>query len=230
MTKDMTKGSAKTGSRAARKTARAAGSRTAKPSAETRKKRSDTVAARRQAAQSSRASHAEKGLADLFEHALGDIYYAEKKIYKALPKMIKAADHPDLVAALSAHREETAGHIETVEAVFELLGKRAKAQKCEAIDGILEESEGLLEDFGPSMAADAAIIFSCQAVEHYEITRYGSLVAFAEALGMDEAREHLQSVLDQERAADTKLTELAEESVNAAAADYDEAEAEPEAA
>lgn len=230
MTKDMTKGSAKTGSRAARKTARAAGSRTAKPSAETRKKRSDTVAARRQAAHSSRASHAEKGLADLFEHALGDIYYAEKKIYKALPKMIKAADHPDLVAALSAHREETAGHIETVEAVFELLGKRAKAQKCEAIDGILEESEGLLEDFGPSMAADAAIIFSCQAVEHYEITRYGSLVAFAEALGMDEAREHLQSVLDQERAADTKLTELAEESVNAAAADYDEAEAEPEAA
>lgn len=218
--------------RTARKTARASGSRSSKPTAETRTKRSKTVAAKTQAAKSTQARNRdEKGLADLFEHALGDIYYAEKKIYKALPKMIKAADHPDLVAALTAHREETAGHIEKVEAVFELLGKRAKAQKCDAIDGILEEGEGLLEDFGPSMAADAAIIFSCQAVEHYEITRYGSMCAFAEALGMDEARQHLQEILDQESAADTKLSELAEDSINAAATDYDdEAEAASQAA
>lgn len=216
----------------ARKTARASGSRSSKPTAETRTKRSRTVAAKSQAAKSTQTRNRnEKGLAELFEHALGDIYYAEKKIYKALPKMIKAADHPDLAEALTMHREETAGHIEKLEAVFELLGKRAKAQKCDAIDGILEESESLLEDFGPSMAADAAIIFSCQAVEHYEITRYGSMCAFAEALGMDEARQHLKEILDQETAADSKLSELAEDSVNAAATDYDEdAEAETEAA
>jgi ferritin-like metal-binding protein YciE len=164
----------------------------------------------------------DKSLSDLFEHALGDIYYAEKKIYKSLPKMIKAADHPELVQALTSHREETAGQIEKLEAIFELLGKRAKAEKCDAIDGILEESESLLEDFGSSVAADAAIIFSCQAIEHYEITRYGSMRAFADALGMDEAKQHIDDILAQEKAADASLTELAEDSVNAAASDYDE--------
>ena len=216
----------KSSDRTARKTARASGSSSSKATAETRTKRSKTVAAKTQAAKSTQTRNRdEKGLADLFEHALGDIYYAEKKIYKALPKMIKAADHPDLVAALTSHREETAGHIEKVEAVFELLGKRAKAQKCDAIDGILEEGESLLEDFGPSMAADAAIIFSCQAVEHYEITRYGSMRAFAEALGMDEAKTYLEGILAQESAADSKLTELAEDSVNDAAAEYDDHDA-----
>nr|WP_228461912.1 ferritin-like domain-containing protein [Paracoccus liaowanqingii] len=161
-------------------------------------------------------------MADLFEHALADIYYAEKKIYKSLPKMIKAADHPDLIAALTQHREETADQIEKLEQIFALLDQRPRAEKCDAIDGILEEGDGLLEDFGDSMAADAAIIFSCQAVEHYEITRYGSMAAFADALGMDEAKALLDEILAQESATDTKLSALAEDSVNDAAADYDE--------
>src|SRR5690606_20148564 len=104
----------------------------------------------------------EKGLIDLLEHGLRDIYYAEKKIYKALPKMIKAADDEELVAALTSHREETQGHIEHLEAVFDSMGLRARGEKCDAIDGILEEGEGILEDFGGTLAGDAAIIFSCR--------------------------------------------------------------------
>ncbi len=208
---------------AAKKTARASGTKSAAASSDARKKRAQAVASKSAAKKATSVSAKDdKSLSDLFEHALGDIYYAEKKIYKSLPKMIKAADHPELVQALTSHREETAGQIEKLEAIFELLGKRAKAEKCDAIDGILEESESLLEDFGSSVAADAAIIFSCQAIEHYEITRYGSMRAFADALGMDEAKQHIDDILAQEKAADTSLTELAEDSVNAAASDYDE--------
>jgi len=208
---------------AAKKTARASGTKSAAASSDARKKRAQAVASKSAAKEATSVSAKDdKSLSDLFEHALGDIYYAEKKIYKSLPKMIKAADHPELVQALTSHREETAGQIEKLEAIFELLGKRAKAEKCDAIDGILEESESLLEDFGSSVAADAAIIFSCQAIEHYEITRYGSMRAFADALGMDEAKQHIDDILAQEKAADASLTELAEDSVNAAASDYDE--------
>lgn len=208
---------------AAKKTARASGTKSASASSDARKKRAQAVASKSAAKKATSVSAKDdKSLSDLFEHALGDIYYAEKKIYKSLPKMIKAADHPELVQALTSHREETAGQIEKLEAIFELLGKRAKAEKCDAIDGILEESESLLEDFGSSVAADAAIIFSCQAIEHYEITRYGSMRAFADALGMDEAKQHIDDILAQEKAADASLTELAEDSVNAAASDYDE--------
>lgn len=208
---------------AAKKTARASGTKSAAASSDARKKRAQAVASKSAAKKATSVSAKDdKSLSDLFEHALGDIYYAEKKIYKSLPKMIKAADHPELVQALTSHREETAGQIEKLEAIFELLGKRAKAEKCDAIDGILEESESLLEDFGSSVAADAAIIFSCQAIEHYEITRYGSMRAFADALGMDEAKQHIDDILAQEKAADASLTELAEDSVNAAASDYDE--------
>ncbi|MCD4511951.1 ferritin-like domain-containing protein [Brucella pseudogrignonensis] len=209
--------------KAVAKTARASGAKTASANAETKKKRANAVATKTAAQKAKRSSNKdEKSLSDLFEHALGDIYYAEKKIYKSLPKMIKAADHPELVDALTSHREETATHIEKLETIFELLGKRAKAEKCDAIDGILEESEGLLEDFGTSVAVDAAIIFSCQAVEHYEITRYGSMSSFAEALGLDEIKTHIDDILSQEKAADKALTELATESVNAAATEYDE--------
>ncbi|WP_312807967.1 YciE/YciF ferroxidase family protein [Agrobacterium cavarae] len=208
---------------AAKKTARASGTKSAAASSDARKKRAQAVASKSAAKKATSVSAKDdKSLSDLFGHALGDIYYAEKKIYKSLPKMIKAADHPELVQALTSHREETAGQIEKLEAIFELLGKRAKAEKCDAIDGILEESESLLEDFGSSVAADAAIIFSCQAIEHYEITRYGSMRAFADALGMDEAKQHIDEILAQEKAADASLTELAEDSVNAAASDYDE--------
>ena len=157
-------------------------------------------------------------LSDLLEHALKDMYYAEKKIYKSLPKMIKAAQDPALKDGLTMHRDETATQIETLEEIFATLGKRAKAEKCDAIDGILEESASLLEDFKGSTAIDAAIIFSAQAVEHYEITRYGSMQAYAKVLGHADITTMLNGILQQEVKADATLTTLAEGSVNAAAA------------
>jgi ferritin-like metal-binding protein YciE len=159
-----------------------------------------------------------KGLDALFEHGLKDMYYAEKKIYRSLPKMIKAAQDPTLKQALEHHREETAGQIDSLESVFDMIGKRAKAEKCDAIDGILEEATSLLEDFSGTETGDAAIVYSAQAVEHYEITRYGSLVAFAKALGMKEAATTLKAVLDQEYAADKSLSAMAETGINRAAA------------
>lgn len=162
-----------------------------------------------------------KGLTDLLEHGLKDIYYAEKKIYKTLPKMIKAAENQGLKTALEKHRDETLGHIEKVEQCFELMGKRARSVKCEAIDGILEEGEGLLEDFKGSPAGDAAIVFSAQAVEHYEITRYGSLRTFAELLGLKDVAKILKQIETEEVAADEKLTKVAEGGVNEAAVKED---------
>jgi len=164
-----------------------------------------------------RSGAGEKTLADLFEHALKDIYYAEKKIYKTLPTMIKAAHDPILREGLSSHRDETATQIERLAHIFELLGKRAKAEKCDAIDGILEESGGLLEDFGNTRTGDAAIIFSCQAVEHYEITRYGSMHTYATELRMSEIADLLKQTLDEEKAADQKLSQVAISRVNYAA-------------
>lgn len=157
-------------------------------------------------------------LSDLLEHAMKDMYYAEKKIYKALPKMIKAAQDPALKDGLSAHRDETSQQIDLLEDAFAALGIRPKAEKCDAIDGILEESTSLLEDFKGSTAIDAAIIFSAQAVEHYEITRYGSMHAYAKVLGHSAVAGLLEQILQQEKAADETLTGLAENSVNAAAA------------
>lgn len=210
------------------KTSRSGKTRTvtkSKPDAQARAKRANTVARKSdsKAKSSAKAKKTEeKGLADLLEHGLKDIYYAEKKIYRALPKMIKAADDDQLVEALTAHREETSGQIGTLESVFEAMGLKAKGEKCDAIDGILEESESILEDFGGTFASDAAIIFSCQAVEHYEIARYTSMVGFADALGLDKVRDMLQGILDQESAAHTKLEDLADGSINEAASEYDE--------
>lgn len=158
-----------------------------------------------------------KGLHDLLEHGLKDIYYAEKQIYKSLPKMIKAAEDEDLKQGLSDHREETADQITKLEEIFKLMELPLKGEKCDAIDGILEEGDGILEDFGETPAGDAAIIFSCQAVEHYEITRYGSMHAFATALGLDEVADLLAEILEQEKTADEKLSTLADSRVNYAA-------------
>lgn len=195
----------------------------AKPLAEQRSKRAEKAVAKAKEARTTKASQpAEKGLVDLFEHAMRDMYYAEKKIYRALPKMIKAAEDEALVEALEAHREETQGHIETLETIFETMGLRARGEKCDAIDGILEEGEGILEDFGGTLASDAAIIFSCRAVEHYEICRYSAMAGFADALGLDDVHRHLQKVLDQENAAEAKLMSLAEGTINEAASEYDE--------
>lgn len=165
----------------------------------------------------------EKKLDDLFEHALKDIYYAEKKILKSLPKMIKAAHDADLKQGLEDHRLETESHVSKLEEVFSILGKAPRAVRCEAIEGILAEADGILEDFGDTKACDAAIIFSGQAVEHYEITRYGSMHAWATSLGMDDAADLIESILVQEKAADGKLTELAESRINYAAEEEDEA-------
>jgi len=164
-----------------------------------------------------------KTLDDLFLHGIQDIYYAEKKLTKALPKMIKAAQSPDLKEALEKHLGETEEHVTKVEQVFAILDRAPKAVKCAAIDGIVEEAEEILKDFAKTQSGDAAIIFSGQAAEHYEITRYGSLRAFAEVLGMEDAAEILQSILDQEKAADTKLSELADERINFAAEGRDDA-------
>jgi ferritin-like metal-binding protein YciE len=153
-------------------------------------------------------------LEDMFEHALKDMYYAEKKIYSSLPKVIKAAQSEDLKAALSAHREETAGHIQQLENIFGMIGKTPKAQKCDAIDGILKEVEGVIEDFGDTSGCDAAIIFAGQAVEHYEITRYGTMRVWAETMGKSDIEVLLADLRDEERAADEKMTALAEGQFN----------------
>lgn len=158
-----------------------------------------------------------KSLDDLLLHGLKDIYYAEKKIYKSLPKMIKAAKDKELSGGLESHRGETEGHVEKLERIFDLMGQRAVGTQCDAIDGILAECDGILGTFGKSKACDAAIIFAGQAVEHYEITRYGSLHAFANALGKHDVAELLDSILIQEKTADEKLTSLAMDRLNSAA-------------
>ena len=168
-------------------------------------------------------SASEKNLDDLFEHALKDVYYAEKKILQALPEMINAAHDSDLREAMENHRVETEGHVSKLEQIFSILGKPASGIKCEAIEGILGEGDEILKDFGNTKACDAAIIFLSQAVEHYEITRYGSMKAWATSLGMDEVADLIESILNEEKAADNKLSELAESRINYAAEEEDEA-------
>lgn len=174
-----------------------------------------------------------KKLEDLFEDTLKDIYYAEKTILKALPKMAKKATSPDLKEAFESHREETEGQIERLEQVFELIGKAARGKKCPAIEGITEEAKEIMEEAETPEVLDAGLAAAAQAVEHYEMARYGTLVAWAKELGMDEAADLLQETLDQEKAADEKLTELAEGGINedaaSAGADEDEDEEEEQA-
>jgi ferritin-like metal-binding protein YciE len=159
-----------------------------------------------------------KDLSELFEHFLKDIYYAEKQITKALPKMAKKADSDDLRKAFESHLKETEGQIENLEKVFEMLGKKPKAEKCPAILGIIEEGEEIMKECEDPDARDAGMIAAAQAVEHYEITRYGTMVAWAKRLGHDKAATLLQKNLDQEYAADEKLDKLAEGKLNSEAA------------
>lgn len=154
-----------------------------------------------------------KTLADLFEHTLKDVYYAENAITKALPKMSKAVKNTELSAAFDAHLAETKDQIKTLQAVFKSLGKKAEGEKCDAIEGLIKESEGLMEE-GEGVALDAGLLACAQAVEHYEIARYGSLREWAKALGHEEAHTLLSNILDQEKAANSKLTNLAISSVN----------------
>ncbi|HVY18989.1 MAG TPA: ferritin-like domain-containing protein [Bauldia sp.] len=158
-----------------------------------------------------------KTLDDLFVHQLRDIYYAEKQILKALPDMIEQATNPELKEGLQNHLEETRGHVERVEEVFRMHGAEAKAVDCPAIDGILKEAREVTGDVAEEDVLDAAIIAAGQAVEHYEITRYGTLVAWARELGREDCASELEANLEEEKAADAKLTEIAESRVNDAA-------------
>ncbi len=154
------------------------------------------------------------GLRKLLEDQLADIYYAEKQLVKALPKMAKAANNEELREAFQSHLEETNGQVQRLEQVFEALGIPAKGKKCPAIDGILEEGKELMEEYADDPALDAALVDAGQKAEHYEIATYGSMCAWAEQLGLDEVRDLLNETLEQEKGADEKLTEIAETVVN----------------
>lgn len=158
----------------------------------------------------------EKTLDDLFLDTLKDIYYAEKQILKALPKMARAASSEEGKQGFLHHRDETQGQIERLEEVFEIIGKNARGKTCEAIQGIIAEAEEIMDSFKGAPALDAGLISSAQAVEHYEIARYGTLVAWARQLGHDKAVALLQANLDEEVATDKKLTKLAVSAANPA--------------
>lgn len=157
-------------------------------------------------------------LDDLFHHTLKDVLYAERKILKALPKMERKATDSKLKDALKLHLEETEDHVIRLEEVFEILGKPARGAKCDAMVGLIEEAEGLMADIEDEDTMDAAIISLSQAVEHYEIARYGTLVAWAKQLGNTKAATLLKLTLDEEYGADKALSKLAEARLNAEAA------------
>ncbi|GLQ55340.1 ferritin-like domain-containing protein [Devosia nitrariae] len=159
-----------------------------------------------------------KKLEDLFEDTLRDIYYAERQITKALPKMAKAAQSQELRQGFEHHLEETEGHVERLEKVFELLGKRARGKTCDAILGIIDEGKTIMDEFKDSEAIDAGLISAAQAVEHYEIARYGTLKTWAQELGMSEAVRLFDETLSEEKQTDQKLTQIAESSANLKAA------------
>jgi ferritin-like metal-binding protein YciE len=154
-----------------------------------------------------------KTLADIFEHTLEDVYYAENAIAKALPKIAKAATDANLKKAAENHLGETKGQIKKLEQVFKSIGKTAAGEKCDAIEGLIKEAEGLMEE-ASGVALNAGLLAACQAVEHYEISRYGSLREWAKDLGHDEAHKLLSEILDEEKATNNKLTNLAVTSVN----------------
>jgi ferritin-like metal-binding protein YciE len=160
----------------------------------------------------------EKTLDDLFLTTLKDVYYAEKQILRALPKMAKAAESDELRQAFETHRDETQEQVQRLEQVFEILGKRASGKTCEAIQGIIEEGKEIMDDFADSEALDAGLIAAGQAVEHYEISRYGTLRSWAQELGLQDAVQLLEQTLQEEKKTDQLLTQLAEARVNQKAA------------
>jgi ferritin-like metal-binding protein YciE len=159
-----------------------------------------------------------KTLDDLFVHQLRDIYYAEKQIVQALPDMIEKAKDPGLKQGFEAHLGETKDHVKRLEQVFKMHGVEAKGVECPAIYGIIEEADEIAGEVDDKKVLDAALIAAAQAVEHYEITRYGTLIAWAKQLGRPDCASVLQENLEEEKAADSKLTSLAERSVNVKAA------------
>ena len=161
---------------------------------------------------------AEKDLTTLFLDTLKDIYYAEKQIYKSLPKMAKAAASDELRTAFEKHHDETEGQIERLEKIFEMLDKPARGKKCDAIEGILDEGKEIMEEYADTPALDAGLLAAAQAVEHYEISRYGTLKAWATKLGMPNAVELLDQTLNEEKKTDDALSKIAVSTINAEAA------------
>lgn len=167
-------------------------------------------------------------LHELFLDELRDMYDAEKQIVKALPKMIKGASQADLREVLSSHLEETKGHVSRLEQAFESLGEKARGKHCAGIKGILDEGAEMLEELKGTPAVNAGIVAGCQKVEHYEMSSYGTLVAWARLMGHEEVVELLEQTEGEERAADEKLTELSEDANSAAnEAEGEEAESQP---
>lgn len=167
-----------------------------------------------------------KSLDDLLVHELQDIFDAEKQITRALPKMIKAASHPELQAAFEEHLEQTEGQIDRLEQVFKLLGLPAKGKKCEGMAGLIEEGKKVIEENAEPAVKDAALIAAAQKVEHYEIASYGCLCTYAEMLGYEQAHDLLGQNLDEEETTDEKLTALAESVINIEAEEAGEEEEE----
>jgi ferritin-like metal-binding protein YciE len=159
-----------------------------------------------------------KNMNDLFVHMLRDIYYAEKQITKALPEMIEKASDPQLKQGFQTHLRETEGHVKRLDQVFQMLGLKAQGVDCPAIDGIIEEANEVAGEVEDESVLDAALIAAAQAVEHYEMTRYGTLIAWANQLGKRECVALFQQTLDEEKATDKKLTAMAESQVNRKAA------------
>ncbi|MFO1148407.1 MAG: ferritin-like domain-containing protein [Alsobacter sp.] len=153
-------------------------------------------------------------LHDLFVHTLGDIYYAENQILKALPKMAEQAHSSDLKEAFQQHLEETRGQVQRLEQVFQMLKQPAKGEKCDAIEGIIKEADSLMSEIDDENVRDAGMLAAAQAVEHYEISRYGTLIAWADQLELDDAIDLLEQNLEEEKNADQLLTEIAEGDVN----------------
>jgi ferritin-like metal-binding protein YciE len=159
-----------------------------------------------------------KNMDDLFVHTLRDIYYAEKQIVKALPDMIEKSSDPQLKQGFQSHLRETENHVKRLEQVFQMAGKKPQGVDCPAIDGIIEEAQDVAGEVEQKPVLDAALIAAAQAVEHYEITRYGTLISWANQLGRRDCVTLLQQNLDEEKAADKKLTAMAEAQVNRKAA------------
>ncbi|PST27342.1 ferritin-like domain-containing protein [Mesorhizobium plurifarium] len=160
----------------------------------------------------------EKTLDDLFHDTLKDIYYAERKILKALPKMARAAQAPELKAAFEKHKEQTETHVDRLQQVFDMIGKRAQGKTCEAIEGIVAEGEEIMDEFKGTPALDAGLISAAQAVEHYEISRYGTLKTWAKTIGLKDAVSLLDATLKEEIITDEDLTKLATAQANKKAA------------
>ncbi|MDB5649309.1 MAG: yciF [Hyphomicrobiales bacterium] len=159
-----------------------------------------------------------KTMNDLFMHTLKDIYYAEKLIYRSLPKMAKQAASSELKQAFEKHREETEGQIERLEQIFEQCNVAARGVRCEAMDGIIAEAKDIMDEVEDDEVRDAGMLAAAQTVEHYEISRYGTMIAWANQLGMKDAARLLQQTLDEEKKTDKLLSDMAMKSVNQTAA------------